>query len=149
MSQSIRLTSQAICEVLRIERHTLRRWLDGVPLFAEQPTRARSARRFDMADVLLLSAVHELEARYGLSLAVICRFAPALHEALQGRDFGRQYLFLDLTDDQCFSPEDGAIARPGIMLDLRPVYQRVAAAFSVPTLSPELPFASQPMATLS
>lgn len=143
MTQIIQLTAQDVCQALQIERHTLRRWLDGLPLFARRPTRARSARRYDMADITFLSAVLELETTYGLSLAAIARFDAGLHEALRGAAMGARFLFLDLGEGSCFPVGERSAPRPGITLDLEPVYRRVVAAFAVPTAFPELPFATQ------
>lgn len=148
MAQTINLTAQDVCQVLQVERHALRRWLEGLPVYAEQPTRARSARRFDMADLIFLSAVLELETRYGLGLATIARFDADLLETVRGQGLGLQFLFLDIETASCSQLDAGLPARPGIVLDLGPAYQRVASAFRVPTPFPELPFGtvSQPLA---
>lgn len=142
MPQAIQLTAQDICQALQIERHVLRRWLEGLPVFAQRPTRARSARRFDMADITFLSAVLELETAYGLSLASISRFDAGLNEALRGAFLGTRFLFLDLSEGSCVPVDERSAPRPGITLDLEPVYRRISAAFAVPTAFPELPFAT-------
>lgn len=141
MSQAIQLTAQDVCQALHIERHVLRRWLGGLQVFSQRPTRARSARRFDMADIVFLSAVLELETAYGLSLTTISRFDVSLHEALRGTSLGARFLFLDLGERRCVPVDERTAPRPGITLDLEPVFRRVSAAFAVPTAFPELPFA--------
>lgn len=141
MLHEISLTTQTVCQALRMGRHTLRRWIEELPTYVAQPTRARSARRFGMADLVFFSAVLELESIYGLGLQAIARFDAGLQDVLRNGSLGARFLFLDVANASCEAVSEPQPPRAGILLDMEPVYRRVASAFAVPTPFPELPFA--------
>jgi len=73
----LKLTVKDICAALGVLRHRVRAWTQ-LPPFRDQPTHARSARRFDILALFLMAILQSLEDNYGIRHSALERTAPAL-----------------------------------------------------------------------
>lgn len=118
-------TRKDVCELLGVETHRVRQWMQLAPFSARQP-RARSPHRYDLHDLQLLAIAHDLQDRFGLPPAVLDRILPEFQRYLN-RSHATTH-----SGRVLFNIETGVIEEPtadlpapGLVVDLAAAHERV------------------------
>lgn len=140
MAGTIILKTKDICEALSIGRHQLRIWTDTLPPYNKQQTTARSARRYDSADLLFFAVVKHLEDTFTLSPQAISRFSSELNRAIrqpQGLTT-HSYLFISAEKNECKRLENSITPQEGIIVDVKSAQMLVCKFLGISVQQPEL-----------
>lgn len=136
----LKLTAKDICAALGVQKHRVRAWTK-LPPFLHRPTRARSARRFDTVDLLLMAILQSLEDIHGIRPSALEKIAAALMRFLsqpRGLHFGT-VAYLDVATWEIHPVTSKFTLRPGLIIDVQQERNRVAEFLGVRHVQGELP----------
>jgi hypothetical protein len=124
----LKLTVKDICAALDVPRHRIRAWTQLSP-FRDRPTYARSARRFDTLDLLLMAILQSLEDAYGIRTASLAQVAPAVMRFLtQPRGtHSNAIAYLDISTWEVKPVTPDLILQAGLIIDIERERDRIAA----------------------
>lgn len=129
MADKITLKTKDICDALAIGRHQLRTWTGTLPPYCRRTTKARSAFRYDSADLLYFALIKHLTENFGLSLSFVARFSEALYSCVRVPQSLTLHPFIFIGDQgsTCIRSNLDNIDREGFIVNLQPaqtlVYQ--------------------------
>jgi hypothetical protein len=135
----LKLTVKDICAALGVPRHRVRAWTQ-LPPFRDQPTNARSARRFDILELLLMAILQSLEDNYGIRHSALEKAAPAIMRFLSrprdSNDGDSAYLDISSWQMQPVTPELALHA--GLIIDVERERERVVKFLGLGPVQGEL-----------
>jgi hypothetical protein len=136
----LKLTIKDICAALGVPKHRVRGWT-RLPPFRDRPTHARSARRYDPLDLLLMAILQSLEDEYGIRSSVLARAAPAIMRFLrrprESHHGAIVYLDISTWEIQTVAPE--LPMQAGFIIDVERERRRVAEFLGLRYVQGELP----------
>ena len=140
MLNMLKLTVKDICAALDIPRHRVRAW-SQLPPFRDRPTHARSARRFDTLDLLLMAILQSLEDAYGIRPSSLEQAAPAIMQFLSRphRTHGSAIVYLDVSNWEVKPVTPALTLRAGLIINVEWERERVAKFLGLKHIQGELP----------
>ncbi len=139
MPNMLKLTAKDVCAALGVPKHRVRVWA-SLPPFSARPTRARSARRFDTADLLLMAILQSLEDTYGMRPSYLEQAATALMQFLsqpRGINSGA-VAYLDVSNWEVQPIAAKSSLRAGLLIDVQRERDRVAKFLGLKHVQGEL-----------
>lgn len=127
MTKAFSFTVKDICQALNgVCRSRVHAWT-RLPPFSAMETSERSARRFDVADLLAFAVLQRLEDVYGIKSRHLSRFSAGIHQYLMepkalGAD---ELIFIRLKDGNVRRLSLTLICEPGWILDMAEVRERI------------------------
>ncbi len=120
VSRRITIKTKDICDALNIGRHQLRAWTNTLAPFCNRETKARSAYRYDSADLLYFALIKHITENFGLSLPFISRFSEKLYSCIrEPRSLARPpFLFISEQGNCCEQLSLEKIDREGFIIDV-------------------------------
>lgn len=125
--QALTFTIKDVCHALSgVSRSRVHAWT-RLPPFALMETSERSARRFDVTDMLTLAALQKLEDVYGIKSRHMDRFSEGIHRYLaQPRAIGTdELIFVSLNDGKVWNLDAASVSEPGWVLDIAEDRERI------------------------
>jgi len=124
MANTITLKTKDLCEALGVGRHQLRAWTDTLPPYSEQKTKARSARRYEPADLLFFSVIKHISEVFGLTPNAMARFSNELYVCVREPQSltNETLFFISVTDNKCERLNMNMVSREGFIVDIQPAY---------------------------
>lgn len=127
MARAFSLTVKDVCQALGgVSRSRVHAWT-RLPPFSSVETSERSARRFNVADVLTLAALQKLEDVYGIKSRHLGHLSAGIHQYLaepKTVSFNG-LLFVRLEDGLTRSLDTVAVTEPGWVLDMAEERERM------------------------
>lgn len=98
-----------------------------LPPFSLTETSERSARRFDVTDILTLAALLKLEDIYGIKSRHLCHFSDGIHRYLAQPKVVRtnELIFVGLKDGAVRNLDTSLVSEPGWILDITEERERI------------------------
>lgn len=127
MAGTFSLTVKDVCQALGgVSRSRVHTWTQ-LPPFSLMETSERSARRFNVSDVLTLAALKKLEDVYGIKSRHLGHLSAGIHQYLaEPRSAGSdQLLFVRLEDGSTRSLDSAPVSEPGWILDIAEERERM------------------------
>jgi len=126
--RSTTITAIDISKVTGYSRNQVRGLLDDLPIYSEQAAEPRVAREYTRSDLLVLTVIHQLEARIGVRRKSLAPIVEPLRKALSGpktinRD-ARLLISIDPPDVSYLATVDTP-AKDGILVSLESIFDRV------------------------
>lgn len=120
-------TVKDICHAFGdVSRSRVHAWT-RLPPFALTETSERSARRFDVTDMLTFAALLKLEDVYGIKSRYLGHFSEGIHRYLaQPKAIGAdELIFVSLKDGAVRNLDTASISEPGWILDIAEERDRI------------------------
>ncbi|WP_130929063.1 DNA-binding protein [Pseudomonas sp. Sample_20] len=133
MTGAISFTVKDICQALGgICRSRVHAWT-RLPPFSLIETSERSARRFNVADLLTMATLQKLEDIYGIKSRELSKLSAGIHRYLiEPKVIGTDDLvFIRLKDGSVYSLPSTTISEPGLVLDLAEERERISVFLGV------------------
>lgn len=127
MAQAFSFTVKDVCHALGdVSRSRVHAWT-RLPPFSLIETSERSARRFNVTDMLTLAALQKLEDVYGIKSRHLGHFSEGIHRYLaQPKAISLdEFVFVSLSDGTVRNLDAGTINGPGWVLDITEERERV------------------------
>lgn len=127
MVQALTFTVKDVCHALGdISRSRVHAWT-RLPPFVLMETSERSARRFDVTDLLTMAALQNLEDVYGIKNRHLSQFSEGIHRYLaQPRAISTgELIFVSLNDGKAWNLDAASVSEPGCVLDIAEVRERI------------------------
>ena len=127
MLHSLTFTIKDVCHALGdVSRSRVHTWT-RLPPFALIETSERSARRFDVTDMLTLAALQKLEDVYGIKSRHLGHFSEGIHRYLaQPRAISTgELIFVSLNDGTLSNLEAASVNEPGYILNIAEERERI------------------------
>lgn len=127
MARALSLTVKDVCQALGgVSGSRVHAWT-RLPPFSSVETSERSARRFDVADVLTLAALQKLEDVYGIKSRHLGHLSAGIHRYLaEPKTVGSdELIFIRLEDGVARSLDTDAVTEPGWVLDITEERERM------------------------
>jgi hypothetical protein len=124
---SLYFTVKDVCHALGdVSRSRVHAWTQ-LPPFSLMKTAERSARRFDVTDMLTLAVLQKLEDVYGTKSRNLGRYSDGIHRYLsQPKALGREeYIFVGLNDGAVRKLDAASINESGWILDIAEERERI------------------------
>lgn len=136
----LKLTTKDICAALGVPKHRVRGWT-RLPPFCDRPVHARSARRYDPLDLLLMAIVQSLEDVYGVRSSVLLRATPAIMRFLcRPRESHHDAIvYLDILKWEMQVMTPGLPIQAGFIIDVERERRRVAEFLGLRHVQGDLP----------
>ena len=136
----LKLTTKDICAALGVPKHRVRGWT-RLPPFRDRSTHARSARRYDPLDLLLMAILQSLEDVYGVRFSVLFRAAPAIMRFLcrPRESHHGAIVYLDISKWEMQTVAPGLPIQAGFIIDVERERCRVAKFLGLRHVQGELP----------
>jgi hypothetical protein len=140
MPNMLKLTVKDICAALGAPKHRVRVWT-RLPPFRDRPTHARSARRFDTLDLLLMAILQSLEDVYGIRPSSLEQAATAITRFLSRPRgiYTGAIAYLDVSSWEVQPVTPKSILRSGLIIDVQRERNRVANFLGFRHVQGELP----------
>lgn len=133
MVHALTFTVKDVCHALGdISRSRVHAWT-RLPPFALMETSERSARRFDVTDMLTLAALKKLEDVYGIKSRHLGHFSEGIHRYLaQPRAIGTgELIFVSLNDGTVWNLEAASVSEPGCILSIAEEREQIHAFLGI------------------
>lgn len=120
-------TIKDVCHALgNVSRSRVHTWT-RLPPFALMETSERSARRFDVTDLLALAVLQQLEDVYGVKSRHLGRFSEGIHRYLAHPRaiHPNELIFVSLNGATVCSLSAASVSEPGWILDISEVRDRI------------------------
>lgn len=120
-------TVKDVCHALGdVSRSRIHAWT-RLPPFSLTETSERSARRFDVTDMLTLAAFQKLEDVYGIKSRHLSHFSEGIHRYLaQPRAISTdELIFVSLNDGTVRNLDTASVSEPGWILDIAEERERI------------------------
>ena len=127
MVQAFFFTVKDVCHALNgISRSRVHTWTRLRP-FSQMQTFERSARRFNVTDVLTLATLQKLEDVYGIKSSHVGHFSEGIHRYLAQPKAVRssELVFVRMNDGAVLSLEAVSVNEPGLILDIAEERERI------------------------
>ena len=127
MVQGFSFTVKDVCRALNgVSRSRVHTWTRLRP-FSLMQTSERSARRFNVTDMLTLAALQKLEDVYGIKSSYIGRFSEGIHRYLaQPKSIGGgEHVFVRINDGAVRNLEVFSVNESGLILDIAEERERI------------------------
>ncbi len=127
MVHALTFTVKDVCHALgNVSRSRVHAWT-RLPPFVLMETSERSARRFDVTDLLTMAALQKLEDVYGIKSRHLGHFSEGIHRYLaQPRSLGTgELIFVSLNDGTVWSLDAVSVSEPGWVLDIAEDRERI------------------------
>lgn len=135
------LTIKDVCRALGgASRSRVHAWTK-LPPFSSVETSERSARRFDMTDVLTLAALQKLEDVYGVRSSHLGQLSAGIHQYLSEPKAagGDELVFVRLRDGLAQGLDGKLISEPGWILNVAEERERMNVFLGIAPPQRELP----------
>lgn len=133
MVHALTFTVKDVCHALGdISRSRVHAWT-RLPPFALMETSERSARRFDVTDMLTLAALKKLEDIYGFKSRHLSSFSEGIHRYLaQPRAIStNELIFVSLNDGTVWNLEAASANEPGCILNIAEEREQIHAFLGI------------------
>lgn len=140
MVRSLTFTVKDVCHALGdLSRSRVHAWT-RLPPFALTETSERSARRFDVTDMLTLATLQKLEDVYGIKSRHLGHFSEGIHRYLaQPRAINTdELIFVSLNDGTVRNLDAALISEPGWILDIAEERERINVFLGIAPLQRQL-----------
>lgn len=127
MVHALTFTVKDVCHALGdVSRSRVHAWT-RLPPFALMETSERSARRFDVTDMLTLAALLKLEDVHGIKSRHLGHFSDGIHRYLaQPRAISTdELIFVSLSDGTVRNLDAASVSEPGCILDIAEERERI------------------------
>lgn len=127
MIHALTFTVKDVCHALGdVSRSRVHAWT-RLPPFALMETSERSARRFDVTDILTLAALQKLEDIYGTKSRHLSHFSENIHRYLaQPKSVSTdELIFVSLNDGTVRHLDAASVSEPGWILDIAEERERI------------------------
>lgn len=127
MIPTFSFTVKDVCHALGdVSRSRVHAWTQ-LPPFSLTETSERSARRFDVTDILTLAALQKLEDVYGVKSRHLSHFSAGIHRYLtQPRAISTdELIFVSLSEGAVRSLDAASINEPGWIVDIAEERERI------------------------
>lgn len=124
---ALTFTVKDVCHALGdVSRSRVHTWT-RLPPFALMETSERSARRFDVTDMLTLAALQKLEDIYGIKSRHLGHFSEGIHRYLaQPRAISTgELIFVSLNDGTVWNLDAASVNEPGCILNIAEERERI------------------------
>ena len=125
--QALTFTVKDVCQALGdVSRSRVHAWT-RLPPFSLMATSERSARKFDVTDMLTLAALQKLEDVYGIKSRHLGHFSEGIHRYLaQPRAISTgELIFVSLNDGTVRNLDAASVSEPGWILDIAEERERI------------------------
>ena len=127
MVQAFSFTVKDVCCALDgVSRSRVHAWTRLRP-FSLMQTSERSARRFNVTDMLTLAALQKLEDVYGIKSSHLGHFSEGIHRYLSQPNAiaGGEYVFVRMNDGVARNLESLSVYESGLILDIAEERERI------------------------
>jgi hypothetical protein len=127
MAQHVSFTVKDVCSALGdLCRSRAHAWVQ-LPPFSQIETMERSARRFDIADLLTLAVLQTLEDRFCVKSRLLGRLSGGIHQYLSEPKTAslEEWIFIRLEDGITRRIEASPVSEPGWILDMAEERNRI------------------------
>lgn len=127
MAQSLSFTVKDVCSALGgLCRSRVHAWTQLVP-FSQIETTERSARRFDIADLLAMAVLQTLEDRFCVKSRLLGRLSSGIHQYLSEPKAAsiEEWVFIRLEDGDTRRVEVAPVGESGWVLDMAEERNRI------------------------
>lgn len=127
MALLVSFTVKDVCQALgSVSRSRVHAWT-RLPPFSSVETSERSARRFDLTDLLTLAALQKLEDVYGIKSRQLTQLSAGIHQYLAAPKVAgtSELVFVSLEEGIARSLDSAPVSEPGWVLDMAEERERV------------------------
>ena len=127
MVRAFSFTVKDVCHALGdVSRSRVHAWTQ-LPPFSQIETCERSARRFDVTDMLTFAALQKLEDVYGIKSRHLGHFSEGIHRYLaqQKAISTDEFIFVSLKDGLVRNLDTASVNEPGWVLDIAEERERI------------------------
>lgn len=148
MAQSLSFTVKDVCSALGgLCRSRAHAWAQ-LPPFSQIETMERSARRFDIADLLAMAVLQTLEDRFCVKSRLLGRLSGGIHQYLSEPKAAsvEEWIFIRLEDGMTRRIEATPGSEPGWILDMAEERNRINVYLGITPPQRELALVSDLLA---